>query len=102
MTGTFQLRGQCKQALALIRASGAVGLTARQISDAMRWSPNQTATRLGELREAGLTGFRAPVGGEDADEAGFAIRPTTPGHHGRVHVAIAAATDPAPPQLSLL
>lgn len=50
-------------------------------------SPNQAATRLGELRAIGFVSWTgSPGSGESIDSDGFAIRATTPGNTARVHI----------------
>ena len=77
---------QKAQAIRALDESDGNGLTAYQLSKLIfnnagdNLSPNQTATRLGELREQGLAGYLY-------DQAGIPVeRETTPSNAGIVHV----------------
>ena len=77
---------QKAQAIMALEESGADGLTAYELSKLVfngagdNLSPNQTATRLGELREQGLAMYRFDQIGRPVE------RETTPGNTGLVHV----------------
>ena len=73
---TANVRGQKARLLEFVRDAGMGGLTCYEASSLLGVSPNQTATRMMELREMGL------VRRLDA------TRPTTPGNHGHVHVIV--------------
>lgn len=70
------VKGQKARLLALLVEAGADGLTCFEAAPLLGISPNQTATRMMELREARLVA-RLPL-----------TRPTTPGNFGHVHVAL--------------
>ena len=82
---TVKAGSQQSQILLALEAASPFGMTAFALSDHVynganrAISPNQTATRLGELREKGLVEFL--IVGEEKVE-----RPTTPGNTGFVHV----------------
>jgi len=77
---------QKAQAIMALEESGADGLTAYQLSKLVfngagdNLSANQTATRLGELREQGLAMYLFDQIGRPVE------RETTPGNTGLVHV----------------
>lgn len=65
--------------------------TGYEISGAVEMSPNQVATRLLELRTAGLAEWITAETLEDrADSAGYLVAETTPGNTGRLHRCTAA------------
>lgn len=68
-------RPQRVRLLQVLAAAGPSGLTCYEAAAKLGLTPNQTATRMMELREAG-----------DAVRT-RAERQTTPGNHGHVHVA---------------
>lgn len=72
---TANVKGQKARLLEFVSNAGEDGLTCYEASHLMGLSPNQTATRMMELREMGLV-VRLDV-----------TRPTTPGNRGHVHVS---------------
>ena len=74
------VRHQKQQLLELVRAAGDDGLTCFEAAPRLGVSPNQTATRMMELREQGLV-WR-DIEGPEARK-----RPTTPGNKGFIHWA---------------
>ena len=67
----------------------ACDISARVILQHRTLTPNQVATRLGELRRAGLATWTRVIldsTRERLDDEGYAVRPASPGNTGRVHV----------------
>lgn len=80
--------GDQQAAVLAVLVTTETGATAHTIAEHLAISPNQIATRLQELRERGCAAWvPAERLDQPADNDGYLVAPTTPGNHGRVHVA---------------